>query len=150
MALEYTLSLGTELSPGEVLARMFGEHAAVVSSRANSPSTLELPEFLALAARLAQGDSVLKDALGIDPTVSVLFRLDKFGDLEKAKARVLAATLALAHAVRSDFVLLFNGETIILLRRGGVVVINERAGFWEGGLAAALDLPHSREALEPL
>lgn len=76
MAREYTLSLGTELSPGEALARMFGEHTAAVSSRANSPSILELPEFVALAAQRTQGDSVLKDALGNYQMVSVLFRLD--------------------------------------------------------------------------
>lgn len=149
MALEYTLSIDTALSPDAVLSRMFPGQQPVART-GPTLSTIETPEFMALASWLPKEGSVLGDELGLDARVSVLFRLDKFSDLQAAKARILSATLALVRQVPSDFALIFNGEVIILLRRGGALVVNESAGFWKGGLSEALDLPHERQALEPL
>lgn len=153
MALEYTLSIDSTLAPVEILKKMLTPEAANETGSIKTErgvSRFEIDEFTALALRELEASAVLRDELGISTFTSVLFRINKFEDLQVAKKRVLLAVLAMIHETTSDLALLFNGEILVLIRRNGILTLNENAGFWEDGLAEMITLPYQYQAFSPL
>lgn len=153
MALEYTLSIDSTLAPAEILKKMFTLEEANKTGRIKTErgvSRFDIDEFTALAIRESEASALLRDELGILTYSSVLFRINKSEDLQAAKKQVLLAVLAMIRETPSDLALLFNGEIPILIRRNGVLTLNENAGFWEDGLAEIISLPYQYQAFSPL
>ncbi|MCF3961070.1 SitI3 family protein [Streptomyces fuscigenes] len=82
--------------------------------------------------------------LGITPTVSVSFRLDKFGDVGEQQDDMVVAVDALLGAVPGDALLEYQSETIWLLRRGGDLALSEDDELWPRRRLALLHRPYRR------
>ncbi|GAB1532923.1 MULTISPECIES: SitI3 family protein [Brevibacillus] len=59
------------------------------------------------------------------------FRINKFYDWEHAITNILTIIFNLLAKVQGSAIFECNGETIHLLRRNGVLYINEDTGFWK-------------------
>ena len=129
MALEYTLELATELSPEEVLRILSGlgfEFDTQAGLRAVSPGVT-----VSAASEDDLGRSIIKEAYRFDPTMYLKFRLDKFEARETGLQTTIKVTLALLRKIGADGILLFNGETPVLMSMNGAMTLNNAHDFWD-------------------
>jgi hypothetical protein len=87
------------------------------------------------------------EELGFETTVSVLFRLNSALDVEKQKHDMVRLVAAMLTELRGDAVLMFAGELVSLLRKGGQLTISNRDDFWAPDLRALLPQPYERVSL---
>jgi hypothetical protein len=93
---------------------------------------------------------VLKETIGVSPRVAVSFTLDRERDLDDDLfTRILRVTAYLLEREPGDAVLLFNGELVIILRRAGRILVNERYGLTDEDLAL-LPFPYERAEIPVL
>ncbi len=138
MALEYSLSIHTDLGPAELLRLLFPGGTPQPAPK-GSGAILNTEHLHASAMRHAPGPiSPLQEELGIEPTASVLFRLDKFRDTRQGRTEVIRATVAFLSQRTEDAALLFNGEIVLLARRQGLLTVNPSCGFWDDASDLAL------------
>jgi hypothetical protein len=127
MALEYTLSLATEVTPEE-LARALAAEGFVVDGDSGWLVGSGVAIFVGKESDL--GRSIIRDAYQFEPKVYVKFRLDKFDRWESGVEATIKTTLALLREA-GDGILLFNGETPILMSRAGRLTLNNGHDFWQ-------------------
>lgn len=72
------------------------------------------------------GDWTVAEDVGIEPRSVVRFVLTKHKDLNAQQVNVLRVALCLLAAVPGDAVLLFNGETVWLLRRPDQLILHSQ------------------------
>jgi hypothetical protein len=70
-------------------------------------------------------------AYRFDPTMYLKFRLDKFEARETSLQTTLKVTLALLRKIGADGILLFNGETPVLMSMNGTMTLNNAHDFWD-------------------
>ena len=147
MALEYILRIATDLKPPQVLDFL----ARTLQFEVEPDFSLSGPGLtIAASAESKVGQSVIGEAFNFTPTVRVIFRLDKFNDTDSGKLSLLRGTLELVRQLRSELVLLFNGEDVVLLHAKGRLVLNEQSGFWTTEHLVQIDLPYELRAFESL
>jgi len=146
MALEYTLEVSTELEPAQTLQLMFSsigietnieqsdKHGVMVSTSG--------PGFTTYAFSSGDEQRYLTEELGITTNVTILFRLDKFANIEVAKTALVRATIELLRQIQRDAVLLFNGEEVVLLQKVGQLTLNKSREFWTPSYLALVTLPY--------
>ncbi|MFB8167872.1 SitI3 family protein [Kitasatospora purpeofusca] len=83
--------------------------------------------------------------LGITPTVSVTFRLDKTDNLSGQEDDIVRLVSGLLTRLPGDAVLQYHYEVVWLLRRGGELSLDERDDLWTPARLAAVPQPYRRE-----
>ena len=129
MALEYTLELATEQSPAETMKILSGLGFSSEEGDAMRLSSSGVTVTAAPEDNL--GRSIIQEAYRFTPTMYLKFRLDKFEGWENGLQTTIKATLGLLQRIKADGVLLFNGETPVLLSKNGAVTLNNANDFWE-------------------
>jgi hypothetical protein len=147
MALEYSLRLAADCDPGLVA----GLVAASRSVRGHR-GTLQAPGVVEIRVVPESGHThdTLRRSLGLTPTVLVFFRLDKFRGPSEGVTSVLQVCADVLHALPGDAVLLFNGETVVLLRQQGRLLLNRGWGGWSAVRPSELSLPSEWAELPPV
>jgi hypothetical protein len=147
MALEYFLRIATDLKPPQTLDFL----ARTLQFEVEPDSSLSGPGLTITASAESKiGQSIISEAFNFTPTVRVTFRVDKFDDTELGRLSLLRGTLELVRQLKSDAVLLFNGEDVVLLHAKGELALNEQNGFWTAERLALIDLPYVMRSLESL
>ena len=128
MALDYTLSIATELDPLQALNIAFtGSNLEWASS---SDARL-FGDGLLMGAYLEDDDdgrSMIEEAFGFIPTLSVWFRFTYPEDYGKSINTIFQVTMKLlSQEVSGDAILLSNGEDIILQRLKGQLLLNDES-----------------------
>lgn len=128
MALSYRLHLATELKPLQAL------NIAFTGSNlewASSPDARLFGDGLLMGAYLEDDDddrSMIEEAFGFIPTLSVWFRFTYSEDYGKSINTIFQVTMKLlSQEVSGDAVLLSNGEDIILQRLKGQLLLNDES-----------------------
>jgi hypothetical protein len=93
---------------------------------------------------------LIDEELGFKPTADISFRVEKKVDPAVVHRHLLQGCMALLDGGTGDAVLLFNSETIILLRRNGELVLNPVEGFWTDEVRAIIPTPHKFEKMRTL
>jgi hypothetical protein len=129
MALEYTLELATKQSPDEVLNTL----ATLGLGFQKRPGLRSASTGVTVVAadETDLGREIIRDAYHFDPTMYLKFRLDKFEAWETGLRTTVKATLELLRKIGADGILLFNGETPVLMSLDGAVTLNNAHDFWE-------------------
>ena len=151
MALEFALYLETNNAPKRVLELLFegiGIEAQIdLSNRHGGVSSRSGPAFMTYAYNTSiERASFLEDELGIQPKITILFRLDK-QEPETQKKVMLRAMIELITQLPGDAVLLFNGEVVWLLRKRGQLVLNSSIGLWTPEYLLLVSLPYTMEEI---
>lgn len=149
MATEFSLELSTDLKPARALRLM----ADRLGLEWGDEEHLLGPALWVSAVEATPGWSTaeVEEAFHFRPTLSVGFRLDpNSDDYEESYHLLLRAVLLLLEHGR-DAVLLFNGETIVLQRLAGQLVLNADYRVWKEGyrLEGEVHLPHEVRSLPP-
>lgn len=146
MSLEYTLTIAEGLQrrrQAELLSRdsdyrLDGQRVIAPSLQIdlNEPGPLE--------------SMTISEEFGFKPKTSITFRLDKEAEPEAARARLIRGCFALLGHSNDDAVLLFNGETVILLRRHGRLVLATVEGFWTQEVLAQVPVAYEFESVRSI
>jgi hypothetical protein len=127
MALEYFLDICTELPAPAIQAK-------VVDLLGNSLIELrhgKVDTIIASGVTIAVGNQdefgrkVMKRSYGLEVSVNVYFRLDKFEEYEKGARTAMEVALELMRTTNSDGVLAFI-DTPEVLRKNGSLIINSK------------------------
>lgn len=148
MALEYKLDLATPLEPPQLVAKLMAPPFGFEMRYGR----LIAPGVVVLAASETDlGRSLVRDAYHIEPTAYIKFRLDKFEEWEAGLHKTIRTSIDLMGIANCDGVLLFNGETVILMRIGGRLILNENHDFWSDAsrLSDVIE-PHSMQSIPSL
>jgi hypothetical protein len=146
MALEYTLEIAGQTQISELAKRLCsvpeyqqaaeGVIAPGLQVHIGRPNSLEI--------------EMIEEEFRFTPTASVMFRRDKEFEPVAARTSLLRGCVALLEGSTDDAVLLFNGETVILLRRNGRLVLNPVEGFWTDEALAVIPTPIEFESIQSI
>ena len=152
MAISYDLEMATPL-PVVQIAR---ELSDVALSLGLFEASADSEQLLEQGVRTVRGtwtqvfaekpqpwDPVITD-LGITPTVSVMFRMDKMGEISDQQDDMVNLVSGLLNRVPGDAVLEYQSEIIWLLRRGNDLSLNDRDDLWPPRRLAAFSQPYRR------
>lgn len=125
----------------EALAAIMASEAALTStgqeqSGAITPRiSFSSNYFHATASKpTKQWQDILRDELQIEICTNVVFRVDAPFRTDGEDGRALTKTIGvLLKHTKGDFVFLFEGEIVLLLRDSSGLSINSDAGFWNHG-----------------
>lgn len=155
MAIEYSFNLnGADAEQVSDLLKHAAAAAGLVDQSAGEPSFGRTGDWLdsgllvgaATRSPLPFPDPVAKE-LGFETTVSVLFRFNSALDVEKQKHDMVRLVSVLLNEIRGDAVLMFAGEVVWLLRKGGQLTISDRDDFWQPDVRALLPQSYERASL---
>ena len=85
--------------------------------------------------------------LGFTPTIFIRFRMSKVDDILAQQDDMVRITARILEAVPGDAVLHRELETGWLVRKGGVVSLNERTDLWTAERLAMMPQPYQRESI---
>lgn len=126
MALEYTATLGGEVQPEEVLDWF----SSVAGLKRDKEKIIAADMEILIYETVGLASLVIEDEFDFPPSLSISFRLNKFGDPVSMRKQIVRAVSALLQNTYEDAVLLFNGQTVILQRINGRLALNHVEGFW--------------------
>lgn len=151
MSLDYRLSIASGLDSQQALTWVLRELGLTPATTRTAEGHLEetrCPGFLASAnSTTALEGMILKEGVDILPTVNIHFTIDKFSDRAQAVTSMLQGVLALLRQEPGDAVLLFLGETVLLLRRHGRLFLDTRTGIWNPDRLELVRMPYTLEVL---
>jgi hypothetical protein len=129
MALEYVLELATKHSPEEVIKAL----STLGFGFQNRPDLRAVATGVTVIAstETALGRELINETYNLNPTMYLKFRLDKFHGWEAGLRTTIKTTLGLLQQIGADGILLFNGETPVLMSVSGTVTLNDANDFWE-------------------
>ncbi|GGY33286.1 SitI3 family protein [Pseudoduganella albidiflava] len=90
---------------------------------------------------------IIEEAFGFTPTASISFWVDKEAERVAMRTALLRGCMALLEITAGDAVLLFNGETVILLRRQDALLLNPLEKFWTDEVLAVLPADYRFKAM---
>jgi hypothetical protein len=130
MAIEYTLYIDTEHAPSrlrEIVCACIGDELDFAPAGTLTFSGEKLYGAVSDVDEVTR--QFVSEDFSFDARARVTFRLDKFAlaDSQDSLIRCVAAVLA---ADPSDAMMLFNGETVVLRRRGIDLVLQDGFGPW--------------------
>ncbi len=120
MALDYGLRLTTRREPARVLDD---------ARRALDGQAVEV----GVAPSTPVGRAVMREALGFEPDVTVVFKVLAREEADAAIRAIVEASLGLLAAEPGDAALVANGETVVFVKRADGLTIHE--GHWPSALA---------------
>ncbi|ADO68468.1 SitI3 family protein [Stigmatella aurantiaca] len=147
MSLDYDFNIATALSPQQVLRIALKEVGLEPETALVSPGVFKEtagPGFLVSAGPVApMSKAILEEELGISPAVNLHFWIDSGDERHAAIASMLQAGLAVLRQVPGDAVLLFIGETVLVLRQHGHLYLDSRTGIWTPERLNRVDMPYT-------
>ena len=135
MSVQYTFNLGIN----EPLDTLIGQIAHECGMRYDDHGVYPggiFPTLVAdgiIAAIMPQtplGDQVIRESYGFGTSALISCTVDKFESYLVGMQRLLRLCAILAVNLTCDFVLLVNGETGWLLRKNGLIFLDERDENW--------------------
>ncbi|WP_158839985.1 SitI3 family protein [Saccharothrix deserti] len=155
MAISYTLDVKTPLSAAQVAGEL---HRVAVDVGLLAASTSETgvldPGVVTTSGTwfrvIATPPSPWPPALtsfGFRPTVTAVFRFDKFGDIDTQTDDMIKLVSDLLGRVPGDLVLHCDLEEVWLLRSGDETVISDQDDLWPPHRTSLLAPPHHRKPL---
>ncbi|WP_163863955.1 SitI3 family protein [Myxococcus eversor] len=149
MSLDYNFRIATELEPERVLAVVFHSLELRLDTGA-SGEEVEGRGFLLTASAVApKSREMVEEALGFSPSVDLQFWLDD-SERRVAMAAMLRGVLAVLHQVPGDATLLCGGDTVLLLRREGQLILDSGTGAWTPERLASVDALYEMRQLPSL
>lgn len=148
MATEYHLSVATPQEPQPVVQLL-----AEALRLEQQPDGFLVGPGILLGVRPMTGlrRTVLREAFGFDPSLSILFRMYNNApddEYSMGKHILIRATMLVLERDPGDAVLLFNGEQVILQRLQGRLALNHDWQEWTSyQLLADVTLPYTLRAL---
>lgn len=146
MSLEYTLAIAGV----QQHSKLAGLLSRVSDYRLDSDGVTALGLHIDLVEPGPLESQTVSEEFGFQPRVSITFRLDKEAEPVAIRTRLLRGCLALLADCTDDAVFLFNGETVILLRRNGRLVLNPVEGFWTKEAIALVPTPYEFEFIRSI
>lgn len=156
MALEYTLYIVTELKPQELVELIFEsmelKYEIECSTESDIITFTTESGFLTYAKYASQFQRLLiKEELDIiEPSVHILFRLDKFQERAIVKKKLILFVKAILKETQGDCVFLFNHENVLLIRDSGEISINQNSGFWTSEYLELLNEPFEMKQFDSI
>jgi hypothetical protein len=154
MSLDYRFSIASSLEAQEILKLALAElHLKPEGRRTpeGEPMETQGPGFLVSAGPTsALEKTILREGLGIEPTAALPFAIDKFSDRARAVTAVLQAGLAILRQLPGDAGLVFNGETVLLLRQDGKLFLDAHTGLWTPERLKRVDMPYTQKGFPVL
>ena len=92
----------------------------------------------------------VEEELGFAPTVNVVFRFNTAADVQQQRRDMVSLVSTLLTGTPGDAVLMFAGEVVWLLRKGGQLTISNRDDFWTPDIVELLPRPYERASLPVL
>lgn len=149
MSLDYNFRIATPLEPERVLS-------VVVDALKLRPRTdgsgeeVVGPGFLLAAGVVAPTSrEMVEESLGFSPSVDLQFWLE-VSQRHAAMTAMLQGVLAVLREVEGDATLLFGGDTVLLLRRDGHLVLDSGTGAWTPERLAFANTPYEMRELPSL
>ena len=146
MSLDYNFSIATTFSPQQVLRIALSELGMAPNTERSEEGVFKEtagPGFLVSAGPMGkQSRSMLEEMLHISPDVDLRFWIDALGDRYTAQTLMLRSILAVLGQIPGDAVLMFIGETVLLLRRGGRLYLDAGTGVWTPERLELVKLPY--------
>ncbi|WNG25653.1 hypothetical protein F0U62_17750 [Cystobacter fuscus] len=147
MSIDFRFSIVSELDAQHVLKLALAELGLTPETARTEEGFIEETRgagFFASANPTSEMERmILKEGLDIEPSLNVHFTLDKFSDMSQAVTSMLQGVLAVLRQVSGDAVLLFNGDTVVLLRRGGHLYLDSRTGIWKMDRLKMVDMEYA-------
>ncbi len=150
MGLDYDWYLAGVKEPHELASEMVGLNGFKVER-----DSFEGPGVMGKILRVDKlGRSLLRESLNMEPDLMVGFRID-LGQYSEESGytgvdTVIRACLDLQERLPGNAVLLFNGESTIWTRIGGLLVLNRAKGFWIQERLSLVKVPYKFEELPSL
>ncbi|WP_338872131.1 SitI3 family protein [Myxococcus stipitatus] len=149
MSLDYNFRITTSLAPEQVL--QVAMEALALRPASESPrGEIRGPGFLLAAGPVApMSKAMMEEARGFAPSVDLQFGLEAH-QRHTAMTAMLHGVLAVLRHVSGDAALLFGGETVLLLRRHGQLLLDASTGVWTPERLALVSAPYAMQALPTL
>ena len=146
MGIEYTLSLHGDIEVASIIDHLTS------SEEYEDHGTFLSKEGIKIFVQDAQGLSaqIIEDEFGFYPKIQITFMLNKFSDLALLQKRVITMVDSLLRKETGDTVLLFNGESVILLRIGSELRLNKNEKFWQDDILSLVNPPYKFETIESI
>lgn len=149
MSLDYNFRIATVLEPERVLSVVV-DALKLRPRTGGSAEEIAGPGFLLAAGVVApRSKEMVEETLGFSPSVDLQFWLDD-SQRHAAMTAMLQGVLAVLREVQGDATLLFGGETVLLLRRDGQLVLDSGTGAWTPERLAFADAPYEMRELPSL
>jgi hypothetical protein len=149
MALNYSLSICSELEPLEVLTAILNETNLGINfnnDTINDGISATGDGISVHTSKIGiESKAILKEELGISQDISIIFRLDRHERWKSSRNIMLQAVSAILNNFPGDAALLFNSENVILLRRSGRITLNTGLGFWTDDCIEILNINHEMD-----
>lgn len=128
MSLDYSFYISTNLGP-ETLMRTFLLSLGLPWDP-KDPCSTDTPRFSAGVGPVKrESREYRRERFGFAPDQYFVFRT--WGEVAfEASEEITRGTLAICQAVPGDAVLLFNGESVLFMRRSGTLYVN--SAYWDG------------------
>jgi len=153
MSLDYNFRIATPLTAGQVVS--VARDALALTQPPHATANQDKDEFQGPGFLLAAGpiahasQAMMEEGLGIVPSVDLQFWVDA-DQRHHAVTALLRGVLAVLQRVPGDAVLLFGGESVLLLRRGRHLQLDSRTGIWTPERLALADMPYALQDLPVL
>jgi len=146
MAIEYTLEIAGPAQCDTLATRL----CSIPGYRCTTEGVISSGLHVYISQPGPLEVEMTKEEFGFTPTASVTFRRDKEADPVMVRMSLLRGCMALLEENTEGAVLLFNGETVILLRRNGKLVLNPVDGFWTDEVIVLISAPYEFEHIESI
>jgi hypothetical protein len=155
MSIEYMFYTATEMEPQQACKCAFDLAGFEYKIQEDAHNTVEVETkcgFNVWAKYASQSQrSLIREELNInEPSICILFRLEKFQDRELAKEKMIRIIIALFKLSLRDSILLFNHEEVLLVKQSEELQINQNSSFWDSKKLSLLDSPWKSAHLETL
>lgn len=143
MSMKYSL-LVAGLTPTAAVSKLL----ASVPSFRREQGTIVAPGLLVdIVEPRPLAIEMVEDEFGFAPDVDIAFQRNCVDDPVATRTCLIQGCMALLDGHANDAVLLFNGETVVLLRRDGELVLNRIEGFWTETVQAAVTVAYEFGAI---
>ena len=140
MAFDYDLSLCASLDTSQI-QDLLPTLTLGLKTSPDSGTIVGAGVVISVLPETELGRQITKEDYGLEPTVRVNFRLDKFDEFHNGLQTTVKVSVALLVAANCDGILLSN-ETPVLMRKAGRITLDSGPGFWPG-LPSLVGQPHT-------
>jgi len=129
MAITYSFYISTGLGPEQLMRTML--LALGLPWNSDDGNVVDAPSFSAGAGPVeGRSREISLERFGFTPDQNLNFRTWDGDPGLKGKHDIVRGTLAICMAVTGDAVLLFNGETVLFMRKSNTLYVN--SAYWRG------------------
>jgi len=130
MAIEYSLVLDTSESPSE-LVELLKENLQM-QSKGNFLDTVASDGIVCVVLPQSElGRELVEQAFRISSSICIVCTIDKFDLYDLGMDRLIRICTLLLSNKNCDMVMLSNGESGLLLRRAGEIIVDCRDQYWK-------------------